>query len=83
MVGTLMTSMAMMDTMGALLAGPVVAQTFSWSLPLDGVGRGLPFLCSFLLCGLATIAVFQVRSVERADETGPPAHEERQGFLDI
>ncbi|TQV97307.1 MFS transporter [Cordyceps javanica] len=82
MIGTLLTSVAIMDTTGSLLAGPIVAQTFSWSLNLDGVGRGLPYLCSFLLCGLATVALFQVRSVERPDEKPAPADEESQGFLD-
>lgn len=83
MVGTLLTSVAMMDTTGSLLAGPVVAQTFSLSLNLDGVGRGLPYLCSFILCGLATAALFNVRSVDRPDEKPAPVDEERQGFLDV
>ncbi|KAM3470136.1 hypothetical protein MY8738_009862 [Beauveria namnaoensis] len=83
MIGTLLTSVAIMDTTGALLAGPIVAKTFSWSLTLHGVGRGLPYLCSFLLCGLATIMLFQIRSVDRPDEKPAPVDEESQGFLDV
>ncbi|KAH8847937.1 hypothetical protein MCOR31_005551 [Pyricularia oryzae] len=46
-----------MDTLGSLLAGPVVAGIFGWSMRLDGVWKGMPYLVSFVLCGLASVAL--------------------------
>jgi MFS family permease len=68
MVGTLFTTLAMMDTVGTLLAGPIVALVFGWSVKQDGVWRGMPFLLSFFLCGLAGLALSQVRATELPEE---------------
>ncbi|EHA52745.1 hypothetical protein MGG_15121 [Pyricularia oryzae 70-15] len=57
MVGTLYTTLSIMDTLGSLLAGPVVAGIFGWSMRLDGVWKGMPYLVSFVLCGLASVAL--------------------------
>ncbi|EAA29517.1 MFS general substrate transporter [Neurospora crassa] len=72
MIGILFTTLAMMDTAGSLMAGPAVAWTFGWSLGLEGLWRGLPYLVSCVLCAVATIfLVFGVKA-ERpvsSDET--------------
>lgn len=60
MIGTLFTTLAIMDTTGSLLAGPMVAGTFSWSLQLTGVARGLPFMFSFVICSFAMLALARV-----------------------
>lgn len=79
MIGTLFTTLSMMDTLGSLLAGPIVAKTFSWSMRLDGIGKGMPYVMSFLMCGGAALAL------SRAGSAGLPveAHddEERSSFL--
>ncbi|EFQ35951.1 hypothetical protein CGRA01v4_07657 [Colletotrichum graminicola] len=62
MVGTLFTTLSMMDTMGSLLAGPLVAKTFSWSMRLDGIWKGMPDVISFVMCGLASLALSRAGS---------------------
>ncbi|KAF4869877.1 MFS efflux pump atnC [Colletotrichum siamense] len=59
MVGTLFTTLSMMDTLGSLLAGPIVARTFSWSMRLDGIWKGMPYIMSFAMCGLASLALYR------------------------
>ncbi|KAK1990799.1 putative MFS transporter [Colletotrichum falcatum] len=62
MVGTLFTTLSMMDTLGSLLAGPIVAKTFSWSMRLDGIWKGMPYVMSFVICGLASLALSRAGS---------------------
>ncbi|KAK7741291.1 hypothetical protein SLS63_000844 [Diaporthe eres] len=61
MIGTVFTALAIMDTMAVLLAGPVNAAVLKWSMRLEGVGKGLPYLLAFVLSGLTTIVLAQVR----------------------
>ncbi|KAK2037263.1 MFS general substrate transporter [Colletotrichum somersetense] len=80
MVGTLFTTLSMMDTLGSLLAGPIVAKTFGWSMRLDGIWKGLPYVMSFIICGLASLAL------SRAGSGGLPGKhvdddEESRSFL--
>lgn len=79
MIGTLFTTLSMMDTLGSLLAGPIVAKTFSWSMRLDGIWKGLPYIMSFLICVGAVLALFG------ADSAGLPVrtddNEERTSLL--
>ncbi|KAK2026626.1 putative MFS transporter [Colletotrichum zoysiae] len=80
MVGTLFTTLSMMDTLGSLLAGPIVAKTFSWSMRLDGIWKGMPYVMSFIICGLASLAL------SRAGSGGLPGKhvdddEESRSFL--
>lgn len=58
MIGTLFTTLSMMDTLDSLLAGPLVAKTFGWSMRLDGIWKGLPYIMSFLICIGAVLALF-------------------------
>ncbi|KAJ6442834.1 MFS transporter [Purpureocillium lavendulum] len=81
MIGTLFTTLAIMDTIGSLLAGPTVAATFSWSLRLGGVLRGMPYLFAFILCGLATLALMQVRLPPQQRRSGASEDEESTAFL--
>ncbi|KAJ4400236.1 hypothetical protein N0V85_005804 [Neurospora sp. IMI 360204] len=63
MIGILFTTLAMMDTAGSLMAGPVVAWSFGWSLGLEGLWKGLPYMVSCVLCAMATIfLIFGVRA---------------------
>ncbi|KAK2009233.1 MFS general substrate transporter [Colletotrichum eremochloae] len=62
MVGTLFTTLSIMNTLGSLLAGPIVAKTFSWSMRLDGSWKGMPYVVSFIICGLASLALSRAGS---------------------
>ncbi|KAF3811975.1 Efflux pump ustT [Colletotrichum gloeosporioides] len=68
MVGTLFTTLSMMDTLGSLLAGPIVARTFSWSMRLDGIWKGLPYVMSFAMCGLASLALSRAGHADLPEE---------------
>lgn len=70
MIGTVFTTLAIMDTMAVLLAGPVNAAVLKWSMRLDGVGKGLPYLLAFALSGLTTIVLAQVRIQSPTSEDG-------------
>lgn len=84
MIGILFTTLAMMDTAGSLMAGPVVARSFGWSLGLEGLWRGLPYMVSCVLCAVATVfLVFGVRaerpSSGSVDETTAKAERRKDG----
>ncbi|KAF4828414.1 MFS efflux pump atnC [Colletotrichum tropicale] len=68
MVGTLFTTLSMMDTLGSLLAGPIVARTFSWSMRLDGIWKGMPYVMSFATCGLASLALSRAGHADLPEE---------------
>lgn len=61
MIGTVFTALAIMDTMAVLLGGPVNATVLKWSMRLEGVGKGLPYLLALVLSSLTTIVLAQVR----------------------
>ncbi|KAK1774004.1 major facilitator superfamily domain-containing protein [Copromyces sp. CBS 386.78] len=67
MIGILFTTLAMMDTAGSLMAGPVVAWSFGWSLGLEGLWRGLPYMVSCVLCAVATVFLIFGVKAERPD----------------
>lgn len=81
MVGTLFTTLSMMDTAGSLLAGPIVAQAFSWSMRIEGMGKGIPYIMSFIGCALASLALHRVRSDVFSLEEHECDDEERSSFL--
>lgn len=73
MIGTPFTTLSMVDTLGSLLAEPIVAKTFSWSMRLDGIWKGLPYIMSFLICVEAVLALFG------ADSAGLPVGADDNG----
>lgn len=77
MIGTVFTALAIMDTMAVLLAGPVNAAVLKWSMRLEGVGKGLPYLLAFVLSGLTTIVLAQVRIQNPTSEDGLVDEEQR------
>lgn len=62
MLGTLYTAMAVMETLGSLLAGPLVSGLFGWSMRLGGTWAGMPFMLSFALAGSVAMMLFLVRA---------------------
>ncbi|KAH8655476.1 putative MFS transporter [Xylariales sp. PMI_506] len=63
-IGTLYTTLAIMDGIGSILAGPIVAKLFSWSMQLDGIWAGMPFISSLILCSIVFILLFKVRAAD-------------------
>ncbi|OAA38902.1 Major facilitator superfamily domain, general substrate transporter [Metarhizium rileyi] len=66
-VNMMYTSMSVFETMGSIVAGPLLAASFRLGMELDGAWIGLPFLVTGCLFGSAAIAVacISVSSVER------------------
>lgn len=59
-LGTVFTTLSLMDTVGALFAGPIDALLMKHSLRMEGVWKGLPFMFAFVCCALATFALAYV-----------------------
>lgn len=57
-LGSLYSTLSIMDTAGSLLAGPLLAQALKWSISLGNGWSGLPYILSSLLCGAAAIVLF-------------------------
>lgn len=59
-LGTVFTTLSLMDTVGALFAGPIDALLMKHSLRMEGVWQGLPFMFAFVCCALSTFALAYV-----------------------
>ncbi|PYH97882.1 MFS general substrate transporter, partial [Aspergillus ellipticus CBS 707.79] len=60
-LGALYSTIALMDTLGSLLAGPTMSGAFRWGVHLGGAWLGMPYLISAALCGAMTLVIFLVR----------------------
>lgn len=71
-IGTVYTALSIMDSIGSIVAGPVVAGLFNISMGLEGIWLGLPFVSSFVLSSVIAVSVFTIRpktfQEERAEE---------------
>ncbi|KAF4215558.1 hypothetical protein CNMCM8980_010606 [Aspergillus fumigatiaffinis] len=76
---TLYAAVAVVQSVGALVAGPLLADLFRAGLTLGRDEMGLPFLFAGLLVGLAVGAVSAVREREILPDEGDDA--ERQALL--
>ncbi|GKZ28292.1 hypothetical protein AbraIFM66950_003548 [Aspergillus brasiliensis] len=56
-MGTLYTAIAVMQGIGVLIAGPMMATTYGWGLAQGGVWTGAPFLLVAGLYGAAGLAI--------------------------
>lgn len=55
-IGKLMSTIAIVESLGALVAGPLLNQLFQWGMGLGSVWLGLPFLAgTFVFAGLAVV----------------------------
>jgi predicted membrane channel-forming protein YqfA (hemolysin III family) len=80
---SLYTAIAIMDTIGGIIAGPLLALTFNAGLKLGGQWIGLPFLIvSVFFLGVGCV-IFMVQLPEWMGETargkGHDAGEAREG----
>lgn len=73
MVGTLYTAISVADSLGMMIAGPLVAGAYGKGLQLGEQWgpqwRGLPWLTSFAFCAVATIAMAKIQiAVDHSDQ---------------
>ncbi|CAI7678157.1 unnamed protein product [Penicillium discolor] len=61
MIGTLYSALALMETLGSLLAGPVMSWAFRWGVNLGGAWLGMPYLISAAICGAMTTIILLIR----------------------
>ncbi|CEJ94628.1 hypothetical protein VHEMI10146 [[Torrubiella] hemipterigena] len=61
-LGSIYSTLSLMDTVGSLVAGPVLAQALKWGIRWGGIWRGLPYIFSSALCGAAAVALLASRA---------------------
>ncbi|KAL5041272.1 hypothetical protein BDW71DRAFT_201512 [Aspergillus fruticulosus] len=66
MMGALYSTLAIMDTVGSLLAGPLMSSAFRWGMDLGGAWLGMPYLISAGLCLLMTVVIFMIHVKQSA-----------------
>lgn len=79
-LGTVFTLLSLMDTVGALFAGPIDALIMKRALRMEGLWKGLPFMFALACCTMSTFALAYVKPkshvvLEQAED------EERRSFL--
>lgn len=57
-LGSIYSTLSIMDTAGALVAGPILAQALKWSINLGHGWSGLPYLFASVLCGAGAVVLF-------------------------
>jgi MFS family permease len=60
-VATLYNTMAVLETSGSIVAGPIMAGTFRWGLEIGGGWVGMPFLCAGVMFAGAAVVIWIVR----------------------
>jgi hypothetical protein len=78
LLGTVFTTLSLMNTVGALFAGPIDALLMKPSLRMEGIWQGLPFMFAFVCCALATVAHVNLQRGVSLEDSGD---EERRAFL--
>lgn len=82
MVGTIFTTLSLMDTVGALFAGPIDALVMKHALRMEGVWKSLPFMFALGLCAVSTCALAYVHvDGWRVIPDEPGSEEESSSFL--
>ncbi len=59
-IGKLMSTIAIVESLGALVAGPLLNQLFQWGMSLGGVWLGLPFLAGMLVFAALSTVTFKI-----------------------
>jgi hypothetical protein len=59
-VGKLMSTIAIVEAIGAMVAGPLLSQLFQWGMDLGSAWLGLPFLASVLVFACVTALTFVI-----------------------
>jgi MFS family permease len=64
-VGKLMSTIAIVEALGAMVAGPLLSQLFQWGMDLGSAWLGLPFLASVLVFACITALTFVISVKDR------------------
>lgn len=64
-VGKLMSTIAIVEAIGAMIAGPLLNQLFQWGMDLGSAWLGLPFLASVLVLAAMTVLTFVITVKDR------------------
>ena len=64
-IGKLMSTIAIVESFGALVAGPLLNQLFQWGMALGNVWLGLPFLAGMLVFAGLSIVTFKIDVSDR------------------
>jgi hypothetical protein len=67
-IGKLMSTIAITESIGVMIAGPLLSQLFQWGMDLGRAWLGLPFLASVLVLTVITAVTFAINLKDR--ETG-------------
>lgn len=59
-IGKLMSTIAIVESFGALVAGPLLNQLFQWGMGMGSIWLGLPFLAGMLVFAGLSIVTFQI-----------------------
>jgi hypothetical protein len=90
-VGKLMSTIAIVEAIGAMIAGPLLSEFFQWGMDLGSAWLGLPFLASVVIFALMTILTFAISvkdrdigymEVQSEDEEDIPTELGRSSALD-
>lgn len=60
-IGTLNSTMAMLETIGSLLGGPLLSLSFRKGLDLGGIWLGLPFVGAGILSFVAALVIWLIQ----------------------
>lgn len=89
-IARLYNAISVLDTLGLMTGGPIMAACFRWGMRAGGGWIGLPFWFCGLLVALAGVALWALRfpEAERNADSGeertaetPPAVEDPEGFM--
>ncbi|KAH7115880.1 MFS transporter-like protein, partial [Dendryphion nanum] len=59
-IGMLFAVIAIMESLGAMVAGPLLASTFEWGIEKGGPMIGLPFIASSLIFAVVAVVTFMI-----------------------
>jgi MFS family permease len=90
-VGKLMSTIAIVEAIGAMVAGPLLSEFFQWGMDLGSAWLGLPFLASMVIFAFMTVLTFAISvkdrdvgymEVQSEDEEDIPAEQGRSSAVD-
>jgi MFS family permease len=64
-VGKLMSTIAIVESIGVMVAGPALSQMLQWGMDLGPAWYGLPFLGCFVVLVIMTVATFLISAKDR------------------
>lgn len=79
-LGTVFSTLSLMDTVGALFAGPIDALLMKHSLRMEGVWQGLPFMFAFFCCAASTFALAYV-NIQHHDSLEEAGYDEQRPLI--